>query len=69
MGVGIINTHNKFLRMEVSYTRNADIIKTIIKTHIQTGNIIVSDSWSGYHWLDEPFSGYIHSIHNHEDGY
>lgn len=66
--IGIINTHNKNLRLEVSYTRNADIIKKIIKTHIQTGNIIISDGWSGYHWLDQPFSGYIHSTHNHAAG-
>ena len=67
--IGIINTHNKFLRMEFpTLEMLIDIIKKIIKTQLQAGNIIVSDSWSGYHWLDEPFSGYIHSIHNHEDG-
>ena len=67
--IGIINTHNKFLRMEFpTLEMLIDIIKKIIKTQLQAGNIIVSDGWSGYHWLDEPFSSYIHSTHNHGAG-
>ena len=66
--IGIINTINKKIRLEVSYNRNTNVIKKIIKAHIATGNIITSEGWGGYSWIDQPFSGYIHSTHNHGNG-
>lgn len=43
-------------------------MKKIINAHIETGNIITSDGWAAYSWLDLPFSGYVHSVHNHGKG-
>ena len=56
------------MRLELSYDRNTDIMKKIIKSHIKTGNIVVTDGWSAYSWLGHPFSGYIHSMHSHGAG-
>ena len=66
--IGIINTHTKKLRLELSFERDTSTMKKIIKNLVQTGNIIVTDGWSAYLWLDLPFSGYIHSKHNHGAG-
>ena len=43
-------------------------MKKIIRCHIKTGNIIVSDDWRSYHWLDDPYSGHVLSIHIHGTG-
>ena len=43
-------------------------MKKIIGAHVQKGNIIVSDNWGGYRWLDEVNSGYFHSTHTHSLG-
>ena len=42
--------------------------KKIIGKHCQTGNIIISDSWPAYNWLDDIHSGYQHVKHNHSIG-
>ena len=62
--IGIINSNNRLIRLELTYDRNTDIMKKIIKSHIKTGNIVVTDGLSAYSWLGHPFSGYIHSMHN-----
>lgn len=54
--------------MEVSFNRNESTLKKIINAYIKTGNYIVSDGWAAYNWLDNPYSGYIHSKHNHGHG-
>ena len=41
--IGIINTINKKIRLEVSYNRNTDVIKK----NIATGNVITLDGWGG----------------------
>jgi len=66
--IGIINTHNKLIRLELSYDRTTEVMKKIVKTHIKTGNIVVTDGWSSYLWISEPYSGYVHSMHNHGAG-
>lgn len=43
-------------------------MKKIIKSHIKTGNIVVTDERSAYSWLGDPFSGNFHSMHNHGEG-
>ena len=65
MGKSVLKNNIYELRLEVSYTRNEEVLKKIIQTHVKTGNYIVSDCWSGYLWIGRPFSGYIHSPHNH----
>ena len=49
--IGIINTSSKKLRLELSFKRNADVLKKIIFKHVHKGNIIVSDARSGYNWI------------------
>ena len=66
--IGIINTITKKFRLELSFTRNATVLKTIIQKHIKRGNVIVSDAWAGYNWLSEAQYGYVHHIHNHGHG-
>lgn len=66
--IGIINTHNRLIRLELSYDRNTYIMKKIIKSDIKTGNIVVIEGCSAYSWLSHPFSGYIHFMHNHGAG-
>ena len=39
--IGIINTADKIIRLEVSYNRDEGVIKKIINTHIKTGNNII----------------------------
>ena len=48
--------------------RNADTLKKIVAKHAKVGNIIVTDQWAGYIWINHPNSGYIHSVHNHGHG-
>ena len=66
--VGIINTISKKLRLEITELRNTETMKKIISTHVKKGNIIVSDAWAAYSWLDDMNSGYIHHVHNHGHG-
>lgn len=43
-------------------------MKTIIEKHIGKGNIINTDSWSAYNFLDNIDSGYLHNAYNHNRG-
>lgn len=52
--IGIINTHNKLLRLQLSFNRDAETMKKIISCHVKPGNIIVSDGWGAYQCLDQP---------------
>ena len=42
-------------------------MKKFVYAHIKPGNIIVTDSWGAYIWLDTD-NNYIHSVHNHNHG-
>lgn len=66
--IGVLNNETYHLRLEVSYTRNEDVLKKIIRTHIKSGNYKVRDGWPGYLWIGRPYSGYIYSTHNHGHG-
>jgi len=61
----ITENETKNFRVVVSYNRDEEILKTFISKFIPTGNIIISDAWSGYSFLNAANSGYIHSIHVH----
>ena len=56
------------MRLEITELRNTETMKKIISTHVKKGNIIVSDAWAAYSWLDDMNSGYIHHVHNHGHG-
>ena len=66
--IGIINITSRKIRLEFSHDRNTSTMKKIIGAHIKKGNIIVSDSWGAYRWLDNGNSGYVHSNHTHTLG-
>ena len=65
MVIGIINTIDKTIRLEVLYNLDEQAIKKIINTHIETGNNIISDGWVIYSWVYRPYSGYIYINHIH----
>ena len=56
--LGIISSVSKKFRIEVVSNRNSATIKNFIRRHIETGNVIFSDGWQAYNWLNEPSSGY-----------
>ena len=62
---GIINFSTKNYRVGVIQNRNADTLDDFIRRFIFTGNIIVSNGWPGYNWLNENNSGYRHKVHVH----
>jgi hypothetical protein len=66
--VGLINTSNNEIMLEVVYNRNEATIKIIIKKHICEGNTVCTDSWLAYQFLSRPDSGYIHNPVNHSFG-
>ena len=63
--LGITENETKNFRVVVSYNRDEEMLKTFIKKFIPRGNIIISDAWLGYSFLNDVNSGYIHSIHVH----
>ena len=66
--VGIINNRSREIRLEIVDNRTTETMKNIINRYIPRGNIIVTDDFSSYRWLDDPSSGYVHSVHNHGHG-
>ena len=66
--IGIIDTSSHKIRLEISKDRSSETIKKIITKHIDKGNIIISDSWPSYNWLDDLNNGYVHIKHNHSTG-
>ena len=54
--------------LEISLRRDTDVIKEIIKTHIKSDNVVISDNWAAYNWLSNPGSGYYHHVHTHRHG-
>ena len=63
--LGMTENETKNFRLICSYTRDNEILKKFIYKFIPPGNHIISDGWNGYSFLDEPGSGYRHSIHIH----
>ena len=66
--VGLINIDTNSIRLEVVENRNSETMKEIIIKHAGEGNIINSDSWSAYNFLDNSDSGYQHNVYNHSNG-
>ena len=56
MGRGLIN--NRVILLEIVKERTSDIMKKIINTLVQKGNIIITDVALCYSWLDNAASGY-----------
>ena len=66
--IGIINNRSREIRREIVDNRTTETMKNIINRYIPKGNIIVTDDFASYRWLDDPSSGYAHSVHNHGHG-
>ena len=45
------------------YNRDTEILKKFIYKFIPPGNHIISDGWNAYSFLNDPHSGYRHSVH------
>ena len=63
--IGLIDTNSKKFRLIPSFSRDGPKLKSIITKYVMRGNIIITDSWSGYNWISEPNSGLVHITHNH----
>lgn len=57
--LGIISVVTLAILLEISPRRDTNVIKEIIKTHIKSGNVVITDNWTVYHWLSNPGSGYF----------
>lgn len=66
--VWLINTLINELRLELIEVRSENTLNNIIEKHVAPGNVICSDSWSGYNFLSRPNSGYQHNVANHHQG-
>ena len=66
--LGVVNNSTKQFRIVGTLSRDANAISKFIKKFILPGNIIISDSWGGYNWLNHPNSGYKHISFNHSSG-
>ena len=62
--IGIINNRTKEFRLEASKYRDTNTIKKFLYKFIDSGNIIISDGWSGYNFISN-FNGLAHEVHNH----
>ena len=65
---GIIDTASLDIRIEVSFNRRFISMKKIIYKHAEHGNIIISDLWLAYNFLDVINSVYCHITHNLSTG-
>ena len=63
--IGLIDTNNKYFRIEAVKDRGTETMKKIICHHIDIGNNIITDGWGSYQWLDNPIYGYRRIIYIH----
>ena len=66
--IWIIGTKNNItskLRLDVYYSRNENDCKIFILNHIKPKNIIITDGWSSYQFLDDPNFENEHEVHVH----
>ena len=66
--LGAINNSTKDFRLEELLNRDTHILKNFITNYIPIKSKVVTDSWSGYNFLEMPNSGYIHLKHNQSGG-
>lgn len=66
--VGLLNHETNNLRLELVESRTAEVLKYIIEKNIGSGNIIITDGWNCYSFLDAENSSYIHHSYNHGGG-
>ena len=65
--LGIVCNNNKKIRLALSFDRDTNIMKKFIKNYVKSGNVLVTDGWGAYQWIDSDIN-YTHSTHNHGFG-
>lgn len=63
--VGVIDTTNKNVRLDILPQRNRDNLKFFVQNPIIPGNTITHDGWLGYNFLVSEDSVWPHQSHNH----
>ena len=66
--LGIINNNTKDFRIEGAYNRDTNTLSNFISTYVEKGNVIISDGWQGYNYLNSHDSGYQHLTFMHING-
>ncbi len=64
--LGIISSVSKKFRIELVSNINSSTIKNFIRSQIENDNVIISNEWQTYNWLNELFSVYQDKVHIHE---
>ena len=57
--VGIINTSNNKIHLEIAPNRTEETLKFIIERHVSKGNSVLTNSWAVYNFLGRENSGHI----------
>ena len=60
---------NNEIRLEIVQSRDSLTLKNIIEKHIKGGNIIYTDCWNGYNFLNNINSNYVYITFNHSNGH
>ncbi len=58
----------QWIKIRTCRKSSENTLKNIIEKHVAPGNVICSDSWSGYNFLSRPNSCYQHNVANHHQG-
>lgn len=59
------NNNTLKIGLEISTSRNENNWKLFITNHIKKQNIVITDGWPYYGFLDNPNSNYNHGTHVH----
>ena len=65
--LGIIDNISKDFRLDITYQRNQNNLKSFIMNYVLSGIHIVCDGWAGYAFIDN-MEGYTREMHNHGGG-
>ena len=65
MDIGIIESSTKKFPIEGTLQRKNDTLKKFISKFVKSGNIIITDNWAGYDYLDREDSSYVHVKYSH----
>ena len=67
--VGAVETSSYKMRFDIIEERNMQNLEIFCNNHIEPGTLVVTDGWSSYRFLDNPYSSvWEHEIHNHGAG-
>ena len=64
----ILRQLRNFFWIDIIKERNANNIEKFIKKFVPSNNLIITDGWSEYSWLERQNSNYNHIVHSHSAG-